>query len=255
MILVAGMHRSGTSCIANVLMELGVPFGDPVGFFGANEWNARGYYEQCDVVDLDNRLITGLPCTDGGWRRLVSNVIYVTHPARSVLRRRFDALRSEMEELDRKYVGVAVKDPRFCLTWPFWEEIRPLEGIVICLRHPLASALSINRRNRVPLSVAFRFWDWHMEGVLAGLSRPGCLWVDYDRLASDAFEPELDAIRRFFELDASPERAREVHAAVFDASLRHFDPPDDGRLPDRTRALWRELLERRDQAASLDARA
>jgi len=54
-VIVLGMHRSGTSAVANVLHHLGVSMGD--NLFPANRWNPRGYYEDVDFFDVSVELI------------------------------------------------------------------------------------------------------------------------------------------------------------------------------------------------------
>ena len=76
-ILVTGMHRGGTSLLANLLFELGVPMGDPEGFYAANQWNPRGYFEQADMLDYNNRVVTGQPFFPGGFRRQMGQVRYL----------------------------------------------------------------------------------------------------------------------------------------------------------------------------------
>jgi hypothetical protein len=60
--VVTGMHRSGTSMISHLLGAAGVPFGSESGLYSTDEWNAKGYFERVDVMDLNSELITG-------WRR------------------------------------------------------------------------------------------------------------------------------------------------------------------------------------------
>ena len=74
MMVVTGMHRSGTSLLAMTINALGQPFGDESAMYGADQWNERGYFEQRAVVDLNSRLITGFGRTDGGWKSLASQV-------------------------------------------------------------------------------------------------------------------------------------------------------------------------------------
>lgn len=63
MIVVTGMHRSGTSLVAMTLEALGVSFGNHEEFYGSDRWNERGYFERRDVIDLNSRLLTGFPRT------------------------------------------------------------------------------------------------------------------------------------------------------------------------------------------------
>ncbi len=59
MIVVTGMHRSGTSAIAQVLSSLGADFGNENILIPKDRWNERGYLESKPIVDLNNRMILG----------------------------------------------------------------------------------------------------------------------------------------------------------------------------------------------------
>ena len=80
------MHRAGTSLLANLLFELGVPGGDPAGFLPADRWNPRGYFEQLDVLDLNNTALTGQPYSLAGWRRRLGQLRYLAFAPMSMLR-------------------------------------------------------------------------------------------------------------------------------------------------------------------------
>ena len=57
MIVVTGMHRSGTSLAALVLQALGADFGPDDALYGADDHNADGYLERLEAVDLNLSLI------------------------------------------------------------------------------------------------------------------------------------------------------------------------------------------------------
>ena len=59
MIVITGMHRSGTSLVSMVLDSFGLDFGEHSEFYAADQWNQEGYFERRDVVDINSRLITG----------------------------------------------------------------------------------------------------------------------------------------------------------------------------------------------------
>ena len=44
MYLITGMHRSGTSLVAQIFFEVGMDFGDPENFYPADRWNPDGYF-------------------------------------------------------------------------------------------------------------------------------------------------------------------------------------------------------------------
>ena len=57
-VIVLGMHRSGTSCMSEVLMNLGLYPGDSKEFLKASEYNKHGYFENSGVVDCNEKILT-----------------------------------------------------------------------------------------------------------------------------------------------------------------------------------------------------
>ena len=52
-IIVLGMHRSGTSLIAGVLHEMGVNMGS--NLMKADEYNPKGYFEDIEIYKFNSR--------------------------------------------------------------------------------------------------------------------------------------------------------------------------------------------------------
>lgn len=243
--VVTGMHRSGTSLIANLLSEYGLDFGDPATFLRADQWNARGYFEQRDVLDLNSRIITGLPRTGGRLATFLGQLRYTAMPGRRTLQRRAARLQPALAELGRKYVGKSLKDPRFCLTLGGWKKSAAVGPIVVCLRSPLETVYSLRRRQRYPIPLGLRFWNYHIENLLRELEGERVLAVDYNALAGNAPVDELHALRSFFGLELSETELLDAHARTFDRRLLHCRSSGAELLPRRTRELWEALLELR----------
>ena len=58
LILVVGMHRSGTSLLGSLLPQLGVPM--PGELIAGDDHNPEGYYERADITELQENLLIGL---------------------------------------------------------------------------------------------------------------------------------------------------------------------------------------------------
>lgn len=242
MIVVTGVHRSGTSAVAMTLHALGVDFGDPDAFYSADRWNERGYFERKDVVDLNSRLLTGFARTRDPLSSVLSQVRYLLLPSPRAVERRAHRLVGEIADLAARLDGMAVKDPRFCLTLAAWEGF--VTASIVCLRHPAAVAGSLHRRQRVPLPLALRFWNHHAEALL-GAPAERTLYLDFDAFSGNDTSEELSRVVRFLDLDVSDEQAVTALREQFSPGLRHFTAHDSDGLPARTRALWEALQERR----------
>lgn len=121
-VVVAGMHRSGTSLLSRLLVELGVSLGSD--FVNADRDNPDGYLEERDLVTFHSTYyltdlkdsINGWP--DWGWEpsRTISPLgRHEWRAAAEALMQKRKANRGE------KYWGW--KDPRSTLVLPFWREI------------------------------------------------------------------------------------------------------------------------------------
>jgi Glycosyltransferase WbsX len=182
-ILVAGMHRSGTSATTRVINLLGADIASDLvaSIPGDNE---RGFWESATTYALHDRLFTSLgsawddpyPLPDG-WQE--------TDAAR-------EAKRAIREHLDREFADsrmFVVKDPRTTRILPLWLEvldelsIEPV--IVIPFRNPVEIALSLERRDRLPLAQSLLCYiqgNLEVERASRGRRR---IFQLYDDLISD----------------------------------------------------------------------
>ena len=71
--IITGMHRSGTSFLAQALNELGADFGDPEKLFPADNWNRNGYFESIPVIDINNKIILGPSANIKHWLNAPEN--------------------------------------------------------------------------------------------------------------------------------------------------------------------------------------
>jgi hypothetical protein len=102
-ILVLGMHRSGTSCIAGILHAMGLQMGD--NLMQPNNENPKGFFEDSDIVYLNDTILGGC---GNGWAS--PEPVQLTSDFRARCVADIAAL------LDKKCTGtnLVVKDPRIC---------------------------------------------------------------------------------------------------------------------------------------------
>lgn len=172
-VLVLGMHRSGTSLLTAGLEALGVSLG-PDLMPPDHSDNPKGYFENPRIVALNDRLLA----LDGHhWASLGYGVdIDYSTP-------RYADLRKEAETavgaLAAAAAGpIALKDPRICLTLPFWlsvieQVIGPdIFGLMI-LRHPVEVAMSLKARS------ARAEWRKVMAYTEGDETQSVLLWLSY----------------------------------------------------------------------------
>jgi hypothetical protein len=255
-VCVLGFHRSGTSMVTRLLNLLGVDLGPEHELLGAFEGdNPRGYWEPVWLFSLNNWILDTLggsywrpPALPPGWER---------DPALD--RWRADAHR----HLDRAYGDAPVwgfKDPRLCLTLPFWQSVLAERGdevsYVVTLRSPTETSASMARRPYYPGTDTDhwgRVWlDYTARALDATAGLPRRL-VAYDGLLADG-TAELRRLAEFLGMPV-PEGAvaAEMEAAI-DSGLRHhastpLHTAADDALPAHVRAAYLGLR------AAVDARA
>lgn len=178
LLCVLGMHRSGTSAVAQLLHRLGARA--PAGLLAAMDGvNEDGFWEDAEVVRLDEALLTarGRRWYDFAGPRLAAD-------DSDVESLRLDAL----AHFNRQYEGAGpwvVKDPRLCRLLPFWLEVWRDAGLqpvfIQVVRHPFAVAQSLHKRDRIPYESGVVLWLLHtLEAMSHSVDQPGVVVVFED---------------------------------------------------------------------------
>jgi O-antigen biosynthesis protein len=188
-ICVLGMHRSGTSAIARALNLLGAYIGPPEKLLPPQEDNPEGFWEHEAIVDFHVRLLRALnhdwhsiqPLPERWWER----------PEVAPYRQELTALIHKEFASERLWMW---KDPRTCLFLPLWTgALRQLNiepYYVICLRHPLDVAASLQRRDGLSRERSLALWQLYTLSSLHWTHNARRRVMSYDRLL-DNWEPCL----------------------------------------------------------------
>lgn len=187
-VVVAGMHRSGTSLVAGLLQTLGIGMGSRL--VPADHANPRGYFEDRDMVDFHQRVFhrrfaderTGHP--DWGWTPAAS-----VHPddARPFVA---DATALVARRSAAGYPW-GFKDPRTTVLLDFWHALLPSPVYIGVYREPSAVAQSMQRLGadvflRHP-DYARKIWGFYNQHLLnfARRHRERMVLVNADALRTD----------------------------------------------------------------------
>ena len=186
-VVILGMHRSGTSLTANFMDAIGIDVGQDL--MPADESNAAGYWESTTIFDIHHKILAAMNCTwqnppphlPAGWRsnsdigQLKSGLL--------------EFVRSECERTDKIW---GFKDPRTAVLLPLWQDIfdeLQLEPhYILAVRHPGSVAASLSRRDGLSSSSSQALW---LRTNLDSLSHTGNhlrAIVDYDRWFDSGFE-------------------------------------------------------------------
>ncbi|WP_213876534.1 glycosyltransferase [Pseudomonas sp. dw_358] len=217
-IIVLGMHRSGTSALTRALDTLGVSLGSNLHPAGPD--NPTGFWEDSDVIALNNELLTHL--------NSAHDLMGVVEPDLFSVPSIVESLEHAKQLLLTKTTGLDVwgmKDPRIARLLPYWSrvlgELGWEVGYVIALRNPLNVAASLAVRNHMPSVKAYVLWLEHMLQAVAHSARHKRLVVEYDELL-EAPRQQLERIAAALELVPPTQEAFKTYAEEFlDTGLRH----------------------------------
>lgn len=183
-VLVLGPHRSGTSCVAEVIHALGFDLGQ--NLLGARPDNPRGLWENAAVVAASDALLAR--AASAWYDPSFLELDELLDPA---------VIREHLAAVVTAQFGrtpIVIKDPRLCrFAGPCAAALRQLGyrvRFVLVLRDPWASAESLYRRDGIPRAVGIALWLAHLLGALRALRGESVLMVDYDRLLREQ-EPLL----------------------------------------------------------------
>jgi len=250
-VVVAGMHRSGTSLVAGLLAALGVDLGRRL--IPADRRNPRGYFEDAEIVEFHGRLFRALlPAAarghvDWGW----SEEAELDREGLAAFAREARELAGERARTGRPW---GFKDPRASLLLDFWVGCIDQARFVLVYRQPWQVADSMQRIGRRVFlehpSYAYRIWE-HYNRCLADFYErhsARCLLLDAGRLPQ-----ELERLRLLLTVKLGLELGPAELGASYDPELFHSEGGDDPRAdlvatayPECTR-----LLERLDGLADI----
>jgi len=160
LIVVLGMHRSGTSAITRGLQVMGVQLGEKLIPAIAGD-NDKGFWEDVDLNALNVKMLCSI---DRDWYHLSAiNAIDVEN-----LRKQGYFLRAI--ELLRQRVNAArvfgFKDPRVAKLLPFWKEVfshcQFEVNYLLAVRNPLSVVKSLAKRDGIETEQSYLLWLGHV---------------------------------------------------------------------------------------------
>lgn len=182
-ILVAGMHRSGTSAATRVINLLGADITRDLmpTAVGVND---RGYWESRKVADIHDRLLHALGSSYDDPLPL-PDFWFQTGAAREAKRQLADEIKKDFSDSDL----FVIKDPRITRLLPLWlsllGELETEAVVAIPVRNPLEVAASLNRREGLSAAQALHLYiRSYLEVELASWGRRR-FFIRYDQLLSD----------------------------------------------------------------------
>jgi hypothetical protein len=208
-ILLCGMHRSGTSMFARYLHETGISMGDEL--YEDRTTNPFGHYEDVEFLELQREEVARV---FNGTDYLVTRDLEPSQLFRERARTLLEARRRRHGDLPWGW-----KDPRSTLFLDFWREELPDVRVVGMLRSPRRVVSSLCARLHGYFSIAkkdlfLRTYRAYNEKLLEHARR----------------HPDATAIVQVERLAAEPERVLDELSAFLglrcdhDVCRQHYDP-------------------------------
>lgn len=218
LIVVLGMHRSGTSAITRSLKVMGVELGDTLmpAIQGIND---KGFWEDLDLFNLNNELLS---MVRSDWHHLAP----IEPVDVEILRKNgsFDKAGALLHrKLDKKAI-FGFKDPRVAKLFRFWKEVfihcQLDTSCVLAVRHPLSIVRSLNKRDGFDPEKSYFLWLGHVIESLAGSTGLRRVLVDYDNLIQSP-EVEINRVARELDLEIDEAELQNYRSQFLDKTLRH----------------------------------
>lgn len=179
-VIIMGMHRSGTSCLAGCLQEMGLYLGDVVT---SAPHNKKGNRENKDLYQLHEKVLMS---QGASWDKPTA--------VRTWLPEHIEELR-EIIEAYSSYSQWGFKDPRVLFTLAGWLEVLPncKFTFIASFRHPAKVAASLSKRNGFSLSEGFNLWEWYNKQLLVLMQTYPVKLINFD-LEEQAYKRSLERL-------------------------------------------------------------
>lgn len=197
-ILVIGMHRSGTSLIAQILNECNVYFGENT--LGKSSANPYGHMEDKRILNYNEKI---LEAGGGSWDAppTKEKISKNWHRVEKSIKQYIDS------ELGKNHNTIGIKDPRISLMIEEYSNLLKGCRIIYVKRDHAEVASSINFRNKINIIYGKKLSEYYNNQIASSLDKIDnkVLIIDYNDLRKNnegSIEP-LSEILKFLEISHS----------------------------------------------------
>ncbi|MBI1423214.1 MAG: hypothetical protein GC149_07100 [Gammaproteobacteria bacterium] len=241
LIVVVGMHRSGTNLVAKTINDLGVDIGKD--FIDKAEDNIKGFRENRDLNSINIKFLHAI---GSEWDRVGVTSINQENPAICQLMREAENILKNAVK-NKSIFGLI--DPRVSILLPVWstifQKLELVPNYIICLRNPLNVIESLAKRNNFhPVKSELLWLKYNLETALA-TAKYNHLFVNYDRLI-DETHYEIRRLSSFIHGLNRNDCESSLAKLNIDRNLRHsvftYEDLMSSTLLDMTKELYKILL-------------
>ena len=182
-ILVAGMHRSGTSALTKTLSILGadLPKNLMPSMIGNNE---KGFWESRDLERIHDSLLESAGSMWDDWSEF-NPEWFETVTAKHYKKKLLRYLKKDFKNSPL----FIIKDPRICRFLPIWfetsQQFDSKSFVIIPFRHPLEVANSLKKRDGMAISKGLLLWLRHVVDAVHYSKTMPRAFVSFDNLLND----------------------------------------------------------------------
>lgn len=223
LIVVLGMHRSGTSLLTSMVEHCGVSAGDNLQPAGPD--NPNGYWEDLFVLTTNNRLLAllGLQWCSLAWltEEKITNM-----PEYDEM---YQAAVSYLTDKLSQFPELVIKDPRMAMTLPFWNRVFAALNVeikyIIAKRTTSSIIRSLVKRDGFDQEYATQLTYLHFASVCENMDRQApSLVVEYEQ----TYQSEAKVKAKIAEF-AHPNQTHPMshldNTTLFDEQLNHDVQP------------------------------
>lgn len=217
-IIVAGMHRSGTSATARLVGMMGA--GLPKTMLPPAPDNPTGFWESAPIMERNDALLAEFGTEWHGWTSIDPEHHH------DIVQRHAPLLRDSFLQEFAGHALAVLKDPRICRLAPVWASVLTTLNCralwVLPIRNPLEVARSLEERNHLSRTHALLCWCRHvLEAERASRGRRRSI-VLFDELLHQP-QRALQSTFKMLKKSGLPARmpSSEEIAAFLTSELRH----------------------------------
>ena len=177
-LIITGMHRSGTSLTASLLQSAGLHIGERL--LQAYPSNIKGHFENLDFFEFHQAVLKSQGLSEDGWtfeEKIEVNCHFV-EKAREIINK------------NCRYPYWGWKDPRTTLFLDFWTKLLPESQFLFIYRAPWEVVNSLHRRKTDAIlnnqhNLAVKFWIHYNKKLLNFYEKnspPRCLLANIDTI-------------------------------------------------------------------------
>src|SRR5579862_7983204 len=135
-LIIAGMHRSGTSLITNWLSQCGLQVGESL--VGANEGNKKGHYEDVEFLRIHEEILASNGLSTTG---------LIHHKNINISEYQLEKLKAIIRIKEQRFEQWGWKEPRTCLFLDVYANLLPGAKYLVIMRDYLTVVNSLLKRD------------------------------------------------------------------------------------------------------------